>query len=205
MKSVIIGAHLRRDDVEPLANAIACGDIWLSGVEVAGDQPLGDRDLLLRVANTRAQLLERATFIAIRYGFAVRDASEAEAKCAVHVARWRRVLEANRENVEMTLKVAATESKPRPNRRDFASGADYLRALHDAASAADVDPRFREAVSGIAEHRWTHRDGRSLECALLVARGEVASVREKGEQLKRDFPEVAFLLSGPWPLEAFGE
>ncbi len=204
MKSVVIGAHLRRDDVEPQAAAIACGgDLWLSGVDVADDQPLGDRDLLVRVANIRAQLLERATFIAIRYGFAVHGASEAEAKCAEHVARWRRVLEANRDNVEMTLKVAASEPKPRPDRRDFAGGADYLRALHGAAQAADVDPRFRDAVSSIGTHRWTHRDGRSLECALLVARADVVRVRQAGEQLKRDFPEVPFLLSGPWPMEVF--
>jgi hypothetical protein len=203
MKSVVIGAHLRRDDVEPLASAIACGDVWLSAVDVADDQPLGDRELLLRVAEARARLLERATFIAIRYGFAVHGAAEAEAKCAPHVARWRRVLEANRDNVEMTLKVAASASKPRPDRHDFASGAGYLRALHDATQAADVDPRFREAVSGMATHRWAHRDDRSLECALLVARADVVRVRAAGEELKRDFPEVPFLLSGPWPLEVF--
>jgi hypothetical protein len=205
MKSVVIGAHLRRDDVEPLAAVIACGDLWLSGVEVADDQPLGDRELLLRVAKVRGQLLDRATFIAIRYGFTVKDAAEAEAKCAPRLARWRSVLEANRGNVEMTLKVAASAPKPRPDRRDFASGADYLRALHDAANAADVDPKFRQAVSSIARHRWTHRDGRSLECALLVARAEVARVREAGERLKREFPEVPFLLSGPWPLEVFAD
>ena len=203
MKFVVIGAHLRRDDVEPVAVAIACGGLWLSGVEVQDDQSLGDRDLLLRVAEARARLLDRATFIAVRYGFAVHGPSEAEAKCAAHLARWRRVLEANRDNVEMTLKVAAMEPKPRPDRRDFSSGAEYLRALHGAAQAADVDPRFRDAVSNIAAHRWTHRDGRSLECALLIARAEVERVREAGEQLKREFPEVPFLLSGPWPLEAF--
>lgn len=203
MKSVVIGAHLRRDDVEPLAAAIACGDLWLSGVDVADDQPLGDRDLLLRVAGIRAQLLDRATFIAIRYGVAVHGSADAESKCAAHLARWRRVLEANRDNVEMTLKVAAAEPKPRPDRHDFANGAGYLRALHDAANAADVEPRFREAVSNIAPHRWSHRDGRSLECALLVARAGVARVREAGERLKREFPEVPFLLSGPWPLEVF--
>jgi hypothetical protein len=200
MKLVLIGAHLRRDDVEPLAAAIACGEIWLSGVEVPDDQPLGDRDLLLRVADVRARLLDCATFIAIRYGFAATP-DAAAAACASHAERWRRVLDASRDNVEMTIKVAANDPKPRPRREDFANGAGYLRALH--ANAAEVDPRFREAVSGIATHRWSHRDGRSLECALLVRRGEVGRVREQGEQLKRDFPNTPFLLSGPWPLEVF--
>jgi hypothetical protein len=198
----MIGAHLRRDDVEPLATAIACGDVWLSGVDVADDQPLGDRDLLLRVADVRAKLLDRATFIAIRYGFAAK-AEEAAAKCAEHAPRWRRVLEANRDNVEMTVKVVSAEPKPRPDHRDFASGADYLKALR--ANAAEADPEFRQAVSSIGMHRWTHRDGRSLECALLVPRAEVERVRERGERLKREFPGVPFLLSGPWPLEVFAD
>ena len=202
MKSVVIGAHLQRQDVQPLATAIACGDLWLSGVDVADDQPLGDRDLLLRVADVRAKLLERATFIAIRYGFATKP-EEAAAKCAEHATRWRRVLEANRDNVEMTVKVVSAEPKPRPDHRDFASGADYLRALR--ANAAEADPEFREAVSSIATHRWTHRDGRSLECALLVPRAEIERVRETGERLKREFPGVPFLLSGPWPLEVFAD
>jgi hypothetical protein len=202
MKLVLIGAHLRRDDVEPLAAAIACGEVWLSGVEIADDQPLGDRDLLLRVADIRARLLERATFIAIRYGFAATP-DAAATTCAGHAERWRRLLEANRDNVEMTIKVAANDPKPRPRREDFANGADYLRALH--ANAAEVEPRFREAVSAIGEHRWSHRDGRSSECALLVPRVEVESIRERGEQLKRDFPHIPFLLSGPWPLEVFAD
>ena len=76
MKSVIIGAHLRRDDIEPLAEVLPAADVFLSGLAVADDQPLGDRELLLRVAKVRAALLERATFIAIRYGFAASSANE---------------------------------------------------------------------------------------------------------------------------------
>jgi len=200
MKLVFIGAHLRRDDVEPLAAAVVCGEVWLSGVEIADDQPLGDRDLLLRVADVRARLLERATFIAIRYGFAATP-DDAAAKCAAQAERWKRVLEDNQDNVEMTLKVVAAEPRPRPDHRHFAKGADYLRALR--AGAAEADPEFREAVSNIAQHRWTHRDGRSLECALLVPRADVARVHEAGEWLKREFPNVPFLLSGPWPLGVF--
>lgn len=205
MKLVIVGAHLRRDDIEPDANAISVSDIFLSGVPVADDQPLGDRDLLLRVAMTRARLLERATFIAVRYGFAVHSAAEAESKVAAHIARWRDTLKRNSGKVEMTLKVVANSTKPRPDRHDFDSGAAYMRALHEATRASNVDPSFREAVSRIAPHRWVHRDDKSLECALLIDRGEVNATTAAVERLKRDFPDVPFLLSGPWPLEVFAD
>ena len=205
MKSVIVGAHLRREDVEPLAVAIAVGEVFLSGVQVADDQPLGDRELLLRVANTRAELLERATFIAIRYGLAVRSEADAASKCGAQAAAWQKTLTANRENVEMTLKVAASKTTTRPKREDFTTGAAYLRALHAATQAAEVDPAFRDAVSNLGTHRWLHRDDRSLECALLVARMRVRDVLAAGERLKLDFPAVAFLFSGPWPLEVFAD
>ncbi len=205
MRAVVIGAHLHRADIEPITEAIAVGDLFLSGASVADGQPLGDRDLLLRVAALRARLLERATFVAIRYGVAVRSSDDAMAKCAAHLVPWRRLLTEYRHKVEMTVKVAASGSKPRPQRRDFTSGADYLRALHGATQAADVDPRFREAVSRIATSRWRHRDDRSLECALLVSRDDVSRVQQAGEQLKREFPDVPFLLSGPWPIEVFAD
>ena len=205
MKAVVIGAHLHRHDIEPDARALAAGDVFLSGVDVEDDQPLGDRDLLLRVAKIRAALLDRATFIAIRYGFAVRDESEAASKVAPHAARWRTLLEANRGNVEMTLKVIARNPRPRPDRRDFGTGAEYLRALQASTHAAEVDEHFRDAVSALAPHRWVHRDGRSLECALLVPRGDVQRISDAGARLRDEYPNVAFLLSGPWPLEVFAD
>jgi hypothetical protein len=204
MKTVVIGAHLHRHDIEPVAEAVAAGDLWLSGVAVDDDQPLGDRELLLKVAQTRAALLDRATFIAIRYGFAVRDGDVS--KVAPHLARWRQSLEEHRDAVEMTLKAAVAAPRPRPDRHDFESGADYLRALH--ASGAEVDPRFREAVEAripCIQRRWIARDNASVEMAALVKRDDVAAVIEAGAALKRDFPDMPFLLSGPWPLEVFAD
>lgn len=203
MKHLAVGVHLRREDIEPLATPIAAGELFFSAVAVADDQPLGDRDLLLRVANIRAQLLERATFIAVRYGYTF--AREVEAQ---QLARWKRVLEANQDRVEMTLKVAASSPKPRPDRSAFTSGAEYLRALHEATQGAAADPRFREEAERLllphaVEHRWTHRDEKSLELTLLVARDEIENVRKAGTELKKT--GVPFLLSGPWPLEAFAD
>ena len=208
MKGVVIGAHLRRDDVEPLAIAWPARDLFLSALEVPDDQPLGDRDLLLRVAAIRARLLERATFIAIRYGFAAWSAAEAESKCAAHLSRWRELLEEHRDRVEMTLKAVAASPRERPDRKDFASGADYLRALHESTRGADVDPSFRDAIEKTlvplaVAHRWRHRDGKSVELAMLVERKRLDDFKAAGEKLRES--STAFLLSGPWPLEVFAD
>lgn len=210
MKSVIIGAHLRRDHVEPTADAIPVIDMFLSAVPVADDRPLGDRDLLLQVAGVRARLLDRATFVAIRYGFAVHTPEEAMAKCAPRLGKWRELLMRHGDEFEMTLKAAAHGPPSRPDRREFATGAQYLRALHEAAHAVDVDPRFREAVDQAmvpltTEHRWIHRDTSSVELAMLIRRSDVDKLRQAGEQLRRDVADVPFLLSGPWPLEVFAD
>jgi hypothetical protein len=210
MKQIAIGAHLLRSDVEPIATAISVGDLFLSAVEVASDQPLGDRDLLLKVAGIRARLLDVATFVAIRYGFTMTSVAEAETKCAAHLPRWKRLLTEYRENVEMTLKVAAASPRPRPDRRDFTNGADYLRALHAATQAANVDSAFREHAERLivplsVKYRWAHRDERSVELAALVPRASLDDVRAVGEELRRLSPDVPFLLSGPWPLEVFAD
>lgn len=210
MKLVVIGAHLDRADIEPVAEALSVGELWLSGMNIEDDQPLGDRDLLLRVAKTRAALLDRATFIAIRYGFAAYGTSDAMVKCAPHLERWQRVLREYQGMVEMTLKIAAAAPQARPDRHDFASGAAYIRALHDATRAADIDPRFRDAVETTlvplaVKHRWSNRDNASLEFAALVRRESVSAINDAGAALKRDFASVPFLLSGPWPLEVFAD
>jgi hypothetical protein len=210
MKHVVIGAHLERGDVEPLAEAIPVADLWLSGMPIDDAQPLGDRDLLVRVAQTRAALLDRATFIAIRYGFTAYGESDAAAKCSAHIERWRRVLRDYRGMVEMTLKVAAETPRARPDRHDFESGAAYIRALHDATRAAEVAPEFRNAVDEnlaplAMQHRWSARDTASLEFAALVRRESVSAINDAGIALKRDFPSIPFLLSGPWPLEVFAD
>lgn len=208
MKYVAIGAHLLRDDVEPIAEAVPVGDLFLSAVTVPDEQPTGDRDLLLRVAAARAALLDAATFVAVRYGFTFATAAEAHSKTLAYHASWKRVLAANRGNVEMSLKVAASSPTPRPHREDFAGGGAYLRALHAATQAANVDPAFREAVERLIvpltiKHRWLHRDEKSIELTALIVREHVEDVLAAGEELRRS--HVPFLLSGPWPLEMFAD
>lgn len=209
MKSIVIGIHLKHNDVEPVAKAMKVGDLFASIFPVDDDRPLGDRDLLIEVSSIRARLLDVATFIAVRYGLAVRDEDELSMKCSGHTKRWREILVAHRDEVEMTLKAAATAPLPRPNRNDFTSGAAYLRALHEATNAVTIDSNFRRGVERTlipiaTQHRWI-RDSSSVELAMLVRRSDLHAVREAGESLRRDHATMPFLLSGPWPLEVFAD
>jgi hypothetical protein len=209
MKSIAIGVHLRREHIEPLAIATPAGELFLSSVEVPEEQSLSDRDLLLRVAGIRAQLLERATFIAIRYGFTFRSVTEAAAKCAGSLERWKSVLTENRDRVELTLRVAAS-GIARPKRVDFSQGADYMKALHASTRSASIDEGFRSAVDELivplcVKHRWAPRDEKSIELAGLVERDRLGEVPPAGEALKKRCPQVPFLLSAPWPLEVFAD
>ncbi len=210
MKSIAIGLHLRPEDVEGIADATSAVGLVISGLAVDDDQPLGDRDLLVRVANVRARLLERATFVAVRYGFTFRSAADVEEKIALKARRWRETLEANRTRVEVSLKVPASIPVKKPDRHDFTSGADYIRALQAAKNAAQVDDRFQRTVN---EHigaicvaqRWMTRDTESLEFAGLIERARLGELETAGAALKRASPDIPFLLSAPWPLEVFAD
>ena len=210
MKSIGIGLHLDREDVEPVAKAVAASGLFVSAVDIEDDQPLSDRDLLLRVAGIRAKLLERATFVAVRYGFTFRSPREAEEKIAGNAVRWRAALEENRHRVELTLKVVALDAKAKPDRRNFQSGGDYMRALHAAKNAAGISDEFKREV---AKHlgtlcvatRWITRDSSSIEFAGLIERESLSALPSAGEALKRAGPDVPFLLSAPWPLEVFAD
>ena len=209
MKSIAIGVHLQREDIDGVADAVSAAGLFLSAVSVADEQPLTDRDLLVRVATTRAALLERATFIAVRYGFTFRGEAEAAAKIAANVDAWRALLEENRTRVEFTLKVAATGSA-RPDRRDFSSGAEYMRALHDARDSVSIPPSFRDEVERLivptaVRHQWMKRDTTSMELAGLIERESLPRLSAAGETLKAAAPGVPFLLSAPWPLEVFAQ
>lgn len=210
MKSIAIGLHLRADDVEGIAEATNAAGLVVSAISVADDQPLGERDLLVRVANVRARLLERATFIAVRYGFTFRSAAEAESKIAAKARRWREILEQNRTRVELTLKVPASTPQTKPDRHEFQSGAEYIRALHAAKNAAAIDDRFKRAVEEnvgqlCVASRWIARDAASLEFAGLIERSRLPELASAGEWLKGTCPDVPFLLSAPWPLEVFAD
>jgi Gas vesicle synthesis protein GvpL/GvpF len=212
MKYVAIGIHLLASDVTAVAAAtpFPIATLTLSTCAIDDDQPVGDRDLLIRVAGIREQLLGVATFIAVRYGMTVANQADAAAKCAAFLPRWTTLLEQHRDHVEMTLKVPVEAAEPRPDRHDFSSGAAYLKALHHSRGSAAPEPSFarmaEELIGGAAvAWKWLPRDNASVELVALVQRDTLDTVREAGRQLRERAAGVPFLLSGPWPLEAFAD
>ena len=210
MKHLAIGVHLERDDAgADGALILPVGSLFISAMALEPDQPVADRDLILRAADLRRRLLDRQTFIAIRYGLVVSSAEDAAARTGAHLERWRSLLTAWRDHVEFTLKVVVADQSPRPDRHDFSSGADYLRALHRARSTARVDPEFRKEADTrlgavAARTLWISRGDGGAELVALVPRARIDAVREIGGKMEQEL-SVPFLLSGPWPLEAFAD
>ena len=66
--------------------------------------------------------------------------------------------------LQMTLKVVGSDAKPRPNRDEFQSGADYLRALHTASRSV------RRVHYGVPSSRRAARLGEVLERSGLTPR-----------------------------------
>jgi hypothetical protein len=210
VRLIAIGIHLELPDIvnSGEATAIAVGDVFVSALAVPHEQPLSDRELLLRVAAIRRRLLASATFIAVRYGAAFSSAAELRNRFIGRTEEATAILRARRDCVEMTMKIPVGGAAAGPDRGDFSNGADYLRALHAHRNAAHLDPQFRSRVDErlgplAVELRWRPRDAASVELVALIPRDAVDRFRGAAETLRET--KQAFLLSGPWPLEVFGE
>lgn len=207
---VLIGAHLTGEDAEVEGVAVfELEPLVLSAVEFDTGRGVADPETVQRALKARAALLQKETFIAIRYGLTVAGASEANEKCAPRLKRWLEVLRERRGMVELTLRVAAREKKQRPDRKGFSSGTAYLRALGATRTEgldATVRRQFEEAFQPFAsQSRWLARTDGGSELVILLRREDFDRARAAGEALQRSFPDVPFLLSGPWPLETFAD
>ncbi len=212
MRFALIGAHLREEDIAGVSGVepVLLEKLTLSSIAYDPAAGLADPHVIATASRVRSELLARETFVAIRYGTSVTGPSDALEKCRQFAATWSDLLERCRGTVEMTLKIAGSRASLRPDRMAFASGRAYLEELHRSRSSSSVPPPFRDAVEKrlgepAVRWRWVRRDDGGLELAFLALRGSLPSIREAGLELKADFPDVPFLLSGPWPLEVFAD
>ncbi|HEY5611800.1 MAG TPA: GvpL/GvpF family gas vesicle protein [Thermoanaerobaculia bacterium] len=206
---LLLGAHLDRADVEGIESveALDGGVVTLSAISYDSDQGIAARSTIERAAAARQALARRETFVAIRYGATAANEAEAREKCSAHAARWRTLLTAYRGHLEITLRLGAASGALRPDGKDFQSGRAYLQALQQTR-AVKTDPDFLAAVdaamSPIAvKRRWRTREDGMSEFVALIRRDDLVQARAAGESLRESFPQIPFLLSGPWPLEVF--
>lgn len=209
VRYALIGAHLNGDDVAGIS-AVRCfdlGGLVVSALEFDPQQGMAAPAVIRRALEARKDLIARETFIAIRYGAAVAGEQEARSVCAPWMERWRRILEKRRGMVEVTLRIAGTKKPTAPNRKDFVSGTDYLRALHRHRQA-NLDPAAAGAIEALfeplaAERTWVGRADGSSELVMLMSRANLEAVGRAADELKKRLPELPFMISGPWPLETF--
>ena len=206
----LIGAHLERGDAEPLQGItlFEVAPLLISAASFDPSSGLASPGTVEHVAGLRRQLLDRQTFVAIRYGASVAGASEANAKCSPLVARWHELLVRHRGAVEMTLRAVAGSGPLRPDRGTSKSGADYLRNLQRLRKDHALPDEFLKEVAATfdplaRESRWLDRQDLSREFVMLVSREKVGEAAGAASRLKEAFPAVPFVFSGPWPLEEF--
>lgn len=207
---LILGAHLQRNDAAIEGVAIfTAPPLHLSAMPYDGDLGAAAQATVLRASTLRRELIGREIFVAFRYGFSVGDEHEARRRISEQLPIWRELLEKHRGRVEMTLRTTGVTS-PRPDRHEFTSGKDYLRALFERRKHSTIDPGFKKAVE---EHfvplafdsKWIDREDGARELVMLLERASLADAASRGQRLKHDFPDIPFLLSGPWPLEVFAD
>lgn len=171
---------------------------------------LADRQVIATAARVRSALLATEIFVAVRYGTSVTGPADALEKCRQFAPSWKELLEMYRGAVEMTLKIAGSDAPVRPDRKQFTSGRAYLEELHRSRSSSSINEGFRVAAEKelgdpALRWRWVRRDDGGLELAFLTRRERTSEIRTAGLRLKEAFPDVPFLLSGPWPLEVFAD
>jgi hypothetical protein len=204
---LLVGAHLPDHGSYDGIVFFDLDDVSISGVAYDPDFGTADRTVIERVARLRQTMTAAETFIAFRYGTTAGGLAEVSEKCGARTRGWRQLLEASRGLVEYTLKAAPESKVERPLRSEVKDGREYMQRLQ-ASRATRIDEAFRRAVderlgSLALKSRWNRRADGGHELAALARREAHDSIAAAGERLKSDFPNVAFLLSGPWPLEVF--
>ncbi|MEO8216539.1 MAG: GvpL/GvpF family gas vesicle protein [Acidobacteriota bacterium] len=206
----LIGAHLEQGDADTVEGVtlFTAGPVIISAAPFDDSKGLASRQTIDSVAMLRGRLLNCQTFVAIRYGASVSSGDEAMPKCRPFIDRWHELLVRHRGKVEMTMKAVAGEGSLRPDRREFISGAGYLRDLQRLRSERALPVAFESAVESAfspltEEIRHVDRQDLSREFAFLIPRDKLEDAFELARTLKEEFPSVPFLFSGPWPLEEF--
>jgi gas vesicle protein GvpL/GvpF len=125
-------------------------------------------------------LMEGRDLLPVRYGTRLTSEDEAVRVVATRAGELRAALDHVRGAVELALRVRAREPRAAP----------------------DVHPQLRQLARDAVE-----RPGRDelelLRNAYLVERERVSAFSEAVDRLQRAHPDLALLLTGPWPPYSF--
>ncbi len=193
------------------AGALAC---WVSPMTTVPDATL---ERIRRHDDVvEAALATGISPVPLRWGQGVEDEAALAATLVERQDGYLEALERVAGAVEFGVRVLdpAREAAPAPAAAGPGAGTAYLRALAERAAAERaVDARGQEiaanlrAVLGaiIRQERIDALPTRHgvVSVAHLVARRAEAEYRAGVERVRRDRPELRFLVTGPWPPYSF--
>ncbi len=193
------------------AGALTC---WASPIQSVPEATL--ERIRRHDAVVEAALATGVTPLPLRWGQWVASAPALAAALGEREAAYRQALELVAGAVEFGVRVLdpAHEPAPPPTAAGAGAGTAYMQALAARAAAERaVDARGREiaadlrAVLGpiIRQERIDALPSRHgvVSLAHLVARRAEGEYRAGVERVRRDRPELRFLVTGPWPPYSF--
>jgi Gas vesicle synthesis protein GvpL/GvpF len=148
----------------------------------AGEEEAVTEEALWRHEEIVEALMENRDLLPVRYGTRLADEQAVAREVAARSEELRAALERVRGAVELSLRVRVREAGAMPN-------------VHET-----LRPLARDAVA-----RPVHDEHEVLRNAYLVDRDAVGCFRDEVARLQEANPELALLLTGPWPAYSFAE
>ena len=189
--------------------------VWAS----AGDRPqvsaeaVQDHNRVVELAVT-----QEVTPVPLRFGQWAEDAGHLDRLIAVHADRYREWLERFAGCLEFGLRILdpAAGEAAQDVRAPVTTGREYMQGLRETSRLAEAQRARAEQIErGIHDVlRDIVRDERIealqtrhavVTMSHLVAREHFDEYRERARQLRSTYPDLRFLVSGPWAPYSFAQ
>ncbi len=194
------------------------GDLLAIVSTVEGDSVPFSRTNLLCHERVIEALMRGRAVLPTRFGTTTEHAERIAKALETNGAGFRANLDRVRGRVEIALRVGwkpeADEPITRPRAADVADGRSYMQALlaqtqrsrqrRDTAEAlaAKLTPGLAELADAVVE-KILPTPQLLLKAAYLVRHAHVAEIRRRITALRTEYPDLAFLATGPWPAYSF--
>jgi hypothetical protein len=159
--------------------AVPCDGLAAVCGPATDDTEVTDQALWRHEEIVEALMAER-DLLPVRYGTRLASEDEALREVATRAEELNAALDHVRGAVELALRLRVREPRPAP----------------------DIHPELRRLARDAVE-RPGHDELEVLRAAYLVERERVDLFREAVERIQRAHPDLALLLTGPWPPYSF--